>query len=325
MIRLFLRLPFAYQAFVGMALCFVGMMIWDQSFWWRLKPDYIFGFLVPFLVGYVLYAERGNSIRERLFDEKTEEPKEGSSTWKTCLLEIMAYGALLISFVFLSLGFIMRAAQGTGPQATVMITFGVSIFLLCGIFVVFDSSANGRKWSLQERISFCLLFLFPALIWLLSAPMLPEVEKRISVFLLNKVAAITFFVFDTLGLQIQQEGNVLILPSGSVGVEDACSGIRSLTACLFAGSFLAAVYLKEWWKKILLVVVAMMLAVITNLFRSFFLTGWAYRNGAESIEGLVHDLAGYGVLFITCILLIALLPLFNLNKEKDKSYYIGIE
>ena len=38
------------------------------------------------------------------------------------------------------------------------------------------------------------------------------------------------------------QGNVLALPTGNVGVEDACSGIRSLTGCLFAGSFLAAVF-----------------------------------------------------------------------------------
>ena len=70
-------------------------------------------------------------------------------------------------------------------------------------------------------------------------------------------------MLDLLGYEIERRGNVLILPMGSVGVEEACSGIRSLTACLFAGSFLAAVFLDRFWKKFVLVGAAMVLAVIT--------------------------------------------------------------
>jgi exosortase/archaeosortase family protein len=106
---------------------------------------------------------------------------------------------------------------------------------------------------------------------------------------------------------------VLVLPKGSVGVAEACSGIRSLTACLFAGSFLASVFLDRLWKKIALVALAMLFAVLTNLMRSLFLTAWAYNYGPEAIEGKVHDLAGYAVLGLTVVGLLCLLPLFNLK------------
>jgi exosortase/archaeosortase family protein len=108
-----------------------------------------------------------------------------------------------------------------------------------------------------------------------------------------------------------QEGNVLLLPQGRVGVADACSGIRSLTACLFAGSFLAAVFLERFWMKILLVALAMALAFITNLLRSVFLTAWAYAYGSEAIEGSLHDTTGYAVLGLTVVGLFVLLPFFN--------------
>jgi exosortase/archaeosortase family protein len=114
-------------------------------------------------------------------------------------------------------------------------------------------------------------------------------------------------------LPIEQQGNVLVLPTGSVGVADACSGIRSLTACLFAGSFLSAVFLDRLWKKITLVGAAMGLAFLTNLGRSLFLTAWAYRNGPGAIEGMVHDVAGYAVLGLTVVGLLCLLPLLNLR------------
>ena len=111
-----------------------------------------------------------------------------------------------------------------------------------------------------------------------------------------------------------------------VGVEQACSGIRSLTACLFAGSFLAAVFLDKLWKKVALVAAAMGFAVLTNLFRSLFLTSWGYRYVHEAIEGTVHDVAGYSVLGLTVVGLLCLLPLFQIkwalgddDEEDDES------
>jgi len=157
-------------------------------------------------------------------------------------------------------------------------------------------------------------------------------ETKIRVFLLTKVTIVVFNLFDLLGFELEREGNVLILPEGQVGVEEACSGIRSLTACLFAGSFLAAVFLNRFWKKILLVAAAMCFAVLTNLLRSLFLTFWAYQNGAHAIDehwvlpilgdiGSVHDVTGFAILGVTCVGLICLLPIFNFQlKDLEEEY-----
>ena len=167
-----------------------------------------------------------------------------------------------------------------------------------------------------------------------SAPLVSAAETQIRVFLLTKVTIVVFSSFDFLGYELEREGNVLILPEGQVGVEEACSGIRSLTACLFAGSFLASVFLDRFWKKILLVGAAMLFAVLTNLIRSIFLTLWAYYHGSQAIDehwvlpligdiGTVHDVTGMAILFFTCIGLICLLPIFNykLNDfEEDEDW-----
>jgi exosortase len=163
------------------------------------------------------------------------------------------------------------------------------------------------------RVRLVSFFVFPSLVWLVSAPMVSVIENNLSLFLLNRVAAVVFFVFDTLGLTIEQQGNVLKLPLGDVGVADACSGIRSFTACLFAGSFLASVFLDRLWKKVGLVASAIGFAFLTNLMRGLFLTAWAYAYGPEAIEGTVHDVAGYAVLGLTVVGLLCLLPVFNLN------------
>jgi len=133
------------------------------------------------------------------------------------------------------------------------------------------------------------------------------------------VTSVVFFVFDLLGMQIEQHGNVLslkeIVPGvpNQVGVADACSGIRSFTACVFAGSFLASVFLDRLWKKTALVLAAVGFAFAMNLARGIFLTAWAYNYGSEKMEGTVHDVAGYGVLGLTVVGLLCLLPLFSLK------------
>jgi len=109
---------------------------------------------------------------------------------------------------------------------------------------------------------------------------------------------------------------VLVLPKGSVGVADACSGIRSLTACLFAGSFLGATFFDVFWKKAVLVAASMGFAFVMNLVRGLFLTGWAYAYGPDAINGTVHDAAGYAVLGLTCAGLLALVPVLNFKVER---------
>src|SRR5690606_9764969 len=100
----------------------------------------------------------------------------------------------------------------------------------------------------------------------------------------NWVVLIVSGSFDFFGFAIYRQGNVLILPKGAVGVADACSGIRSLTACLFAGSFLAAVFMDRFWKKCVLLGMAACFAFLMNILRSLFLTGWAYAHGDGALD-----------------------------------------
>ncbi|HEY0944803.1 MAG TPA: archaeosortase/exosortase family protein, partial [Opitutaceae bacterium] len=90
-------------------------------------------------------------------------------------------------------------------------------------------------------------------------------------------------------------------------------------ACLFAGSFLSAVFLDRLWKKVALVASSMVFAFVMNLGRSLFLTSWAYDYGHQAIEGKVHDIAGYAVLGLTVLGLLCLLPLFNLKLASEET------
>jgi exosortase/archaeosortase family protein len=306
--------PTAFLAALGLSAGFLFFVAWDQSHWWRIKEDYSFGWLVPLFVIFVVY-DRWPRITAALADCAAAGSPRAAGPGKWALR--LAFGGLLTFGVLMFLlGAFYRAGAGTSQPGTLAITLGMVGLLLPLLFISApEPPGPGPETPLMEdpRVRLTGLFLFPVLVWLVSAPMVSAVESQLNLTLLRKVVVVVAFVFDLLGIPIEQHGNVLVLPNGSVGVEDACSGIRSLTGCLFAGSFLAAVFLDELWKKISLVVSALLLAFLTNLARSLFLTAWAYTYGPHAIDGTVHDVAGYAVLGLTVGGLLCLLPLFNLR------------
>jgi exosortase len=303
-----------FAAVLGIGAAFVAFIAIDQCHWWALKPDYSFGWLVPLLVALIV-ADRWPRIRE-LFRSAEPSPL---GLWQNRLSQVAAATTLLLGMVVFLFGAIYRAQQGPTQPGSFALAVGFPGILLGMVFLNVPASKVGCgqapvRWETigsDARFRAIGIFIFPALIWILSAPLMTAVENAVSLFLLRRVVGVVSAVFGLLGYPLLQQGNVLILPRGEVGVADACSGIRSLTGCLFAGSFLAAAFLDRFWKKVLLVAAAMVLAFLMNLVRSVFLTAWAYAYGSEAIEGKLHDATGFAVLGLTTLGLFALLPLFR--------------
>ena len=298
---------------------FMAFVAWDHSHWWSNREDYGFGWLVPLFVIYVVHDRWPRITAAVAACHSADSPRaQGGGAW---LLGTVFYGAMVGGALMFLLGAFYRAGAGPSHPGSLALSLGVGAIALSLLWVNAPDPTSVKPSSIMAdaRVQLTLLFVFPAMVWLVSAPMVSVLENQLSLFLLNKVMTVVFFSFDVLGLPLQQEGNVLVLPplengvENRVGVEQACSGIRSLTGCLFAGSFLAAVFLDKFWKKAALVAAAMGFAFLTNLLRSLFLTGWAYRYGHEAIEGTVHDIAGFSVLGLTVVGLLMLLPLFQIQ------------
>lgn len=329
----FFQLPRSTQYAAWALLGFMFFLIYDQYHWWQLRDEYAFGFIVPFFVGYVIF-DRWPRIAAVLMPaaeaEESTVRAEPSSTSRGLerlftLLAVLMMGGGVFCF---GLGAVYRGVEGSNLISSNMIAFGFANMILGGVFLYTDQTSDNKPVSLKSRLIVTSLFLFPAVIWMLSVPMFNAVQHAISTFLMNKVAIIVFQTFDLLGFAIIQEGSILKLPNGDVGVEDACSGIRSLTACLFAGSFLGAVYFEQLWKKVFMVGTAMLFAFINNIFRSLFLTGWAYAKGPDALNshvelfgmdlGNVHDFTGWVVLGMTVVCLLFCVQLFSIRLEYDE-------
>ncbi len=332
------RVPGNFLAALGLAGGFMAFVAWDQSHWWERKEDYSFGWLVPLFTAFIVY-DRWSQITARLREAGVAP---AGPRWVRWTLNGAAGFGLALGALFFLLGAFYRAGAGTSQPGTFALTLGMVGIVLPLIFFNVavgtdirgegapapDQGGAARRdaglpgggvsalWN-EPRFRVAVLFLFPVLVWLISAPLVSAIESQISLFLLRKVVTVVAFSFDLLGYPLEQQGNVLMLPKGPVGVADACSGIRSLTACLFAGSFLGAAFFTEFWKKVVLVGASMFFAFLMNLGRSLFLTGWAYAHGPDSISGTVHDVAGYAVLGLTCAGLLMLVPLLNLKFERE--------
>ncbi len=323
--------PAAFLSALFLCAGFMGFVAWDQSHWWSTKEDYGFGWLVPAFVAFVVYDRWPRILAALQACAAPTSPRAtGAARWT---LGFFTYAALAGGALLFLIGALYRAGAGSSYPGTLALSLGTGALVLPLLLLNAPEPGSAATsadsapapasastptptgvglWA-DARVKLVGMFLFPALVWLVSAPMVSVIENNLSLFMLNRVASVVFFVFDTLGLSIEQQGNVLKLPTGDVGVAEACSGIRSFTACLFAGSFLAAVFLDKLWKKVGLVVSAIGFAFLTNLARSLFLTAWAYNYSPKAIEGTVHDVAGYAVLGLTVVGLLCLMPLFNLT------------
>ena len=306
----FMRLPISVRvmAIAGAVMCgTICGVLWEI---WNTRLDYSFGFITPIFVAYILWI-RKESIFGYFLDKK--ENSTCGSKYISLLFDIF-FAAMFVCgiFTFAIFGFLFFLTNNRGVPAFTM-SFGFSFAVFAMAYISSATDSYGNKKPLKERLKFTSLFIFPAFIWLISAPLFRVIEEVISMKLLSIVAIVDYSLMDAMGFVVNLRGNVIEFPKGSVGVAEACSGIRSLTACIFAGSFLAAAMLDKFWKQLALVLSSMFLAFFFNLCRSLFLALWAYENGSASISGTVHDTAGYIILGCTVVGLLILVQIFNIN------------
>lgn len=193
--------PFLGALLLGGA--FLLFVAWDQSHWWRAKEDYTFGWLVPLFTAYVVF-DRWPAILRALQDcVAPGSPRAaGRARW---LPAFLGGGLLLGGALLFLLGAFYRAGAGASQPGTLAITMG-TVAILFGLLLLHapESPAPVSAGLFADaRLRLVALFLFPGLIWFVSAPMVSVVENQLSLFLLRKVVTVVSFVFDVLGMPVE--------------------------------------------------------------------------------------------------------------------------
>ena len=303
-----------------------GFATWDQHAIWSTKDDYGFGYLVPFLAAYVLW-DRWDELAAWLSGARSD-PSPPTRPALLRLAQAAAFGSLLL----FGTGAAARAVFGTGIGPTLAIAFGLTGASLTFVFLSVRGP-GGAEAAARSRWHAVGLMFFPAAVWLISGPFLYLVDNQIKGELLTQVTEIVSGLLRVAGHEIRVSGNTIVFPNGdAVGVAEACSGIRSLSACVFAGAFLGALFLEGGFPGALLrrgalIGLSGLVAILLNIGRNAFLTFHALRHGSRALDrdlaglepgqpgfsslGTVHDLAGNVAMVVALSALVALVPLLN--------------
>jgi exosortase/archaeosortase family protein len=168
---------------------------------------------------------------------------------------------------------------------------------------------------------------FPICFFLVAVPWPSGLETFLTQSLMRLDAATTVELLGLFGVPAVQHGNVIEVSSGVVGINEACSGIRSLQAALMLSLFFGELYALSARRRALCVFAGFALAFIFNVGRTLLLTRVAAAKGVGAVAAW-HDPAGVTILVgcFLCLWLIArALQKAENRKQKAESTNLNSE
>jgi len=232
---------------------------------WREVADYSHGFLIVPLAIYFAWERRAQLSRVAI------EPSWWGVVPLTLGVLSLTIGRLGVELMAMRVGFVL--------------TLIGLVTLLLGLRVL-------------------RLLLFPLLFLFLMIP-LPQSLVNTVAFPLQLVAAkLAVDIMQWLSIPVLLEGNIIHLPSTSLFVAEACSGLRSLMALITLGVVFAYFFRKHWLERVIIVASAIPIAILVNAIR-VALTGILTAHfGQEAAGGFVHDFQGVITFSVAFVLLL---------------------
>lgn len=239
-----------------------GVWIWELRGEWSANPQYLHGWGVPFLGAYLFWKRW----------EMATPPGGGRRV-----------GGLLVLAGTILWG-VTTWIKGANPDWRLLHSgLTIGLFAIC---LGWLALAGGWRWSRQ--FLFPLLFLFTAVPWPTFA------ENALLTGLQSWVTTGSVELLQWLGVEAYRTGSVIHLESARLGVEEACSGMRSLQTALMLGLFAGELWNYRLRGRIMLLLGAIAVALLLNLLRTFALSYQATTNLALAESW--HDPAGWIVL-----------------------------
>ncbi len=244
--------------------------VWELSHHWAALVEYRFGWIVALLAAYLAW--------ERW--ETRPPARPGEHGWSVVALGFIGFGLVLLAELY-------RIGLARTPTQAMLLSLG------CAAFAVAYLLALGG-WVRTRH------FLFPLLFFFVAVP-IPKFFWNPVVFgLQSLVTFLNVEALNLLGIPAVQQAHVIRLPNTTVGVDEACSGVRSLQSSIMAALFIGDLTLRRAGWKVFFLFAGVILAVVGNFGRSLYLSLTAHRAGAQALKA-VHDSAGWSVLLFTAV------------------------
>ena len=267
---------------VLLALACIAVGIGCLWFWptWISTPELSHAFAAPIFCAWLWHASR-------------LEPSWASTPWRRSLAQLLlGLGGLSMA----TLAMFSVLAQGLMQAQSLALGAYALVALLGTILLALDAGAQPLARFNGAGLAGCL-------IWVLAVPLPPGPLVTLTQTLRDHTTAVVLSALHWLGYSAVRHGNIIEFPHCVVGVEDACSGLRSLLACTFVGLVLAGLLVRGFWWRVLLVAGSAALAVVGNYIRSLVLC--LLINAGVDIAGFWHDATAYALLGITAVTMYA--------------------
>jgi len=162
-------------------------------------------------------------------------------------------------------------------------------------------------------------FAFPVCFILVAVQWPYRLENLLTKGLMGVATSVTVELLGWLDIPAVQHGNLIELATGTVGVDEACSGIRSFQSTLMCALFLGELYLIRWRIRFLLVGVGLLAAFLLNVCRTSLLSWQAAKAGPDALHEW-HDPAGFTIAIACffCLWAIAVL-IRNRSTAREKA------
>src|SRR5262249_61129683 len=252
----------------------------DLARQWWYDLNYSHGFLVPILSGVLIWQRR---------TQLAALPVEGS--WIGLPVFLLGIGALLLGDVG-SENFLMRSSL-------IVILVGLVLFHL------------GRQFL--RVLAFPLLFLF------FMVPLPATLFYAVAFPLQNLAARNAAWTLDTLGVPVLLDGNIIHLTKQSLGVAEACSGIRSLISLLSVSVGWAVLTLPGFWAIAIFVFSVVPITILANAARVVVTGLIGQWFGVEYAQGFFHTFSSWLVFVFAFLCLLGVhstIRLVQTRREK---------
>lgn len=233
---------------------------------WTFNSQYNYGWAVPFL-GLVLFYFRWQQ-------RPAPQPVVHGNR--------LAAGGMGLLLILL---FPLRVIEEANPDWRLLswiLALSVAAFSLLALY-----RAGGMAWMGH--------FAFPVCFPLAAVPWPVQVENAIVQTMTRGVASIAVEITGWLGVGTYQLGNVIQLRNGFVGVDEACSGVKTFQAGIMVALVLGEMLRLRPRKRVGLLLVGCGWIFLCNVFRATALVLVAANSGLDAL-GRWHDLIGTAAL-----------------------------
>ena len=264
---------------------------------WSVNEQYNFGWFVPFFALYLFWLR---------WQDRPEAISNFKSQISNLSVLAIAIGALLLLLP-------VRLFEIANPEWRLLAWIHAVVVVTLTLLLIW--SAGGKAWLWH--------FAFPVAFIFIAVPWPTTIETPIIQGLMRIVARVAAEAAMLLGTPAQVEGNLIRVSTGLVGVNEACSGIRSLQTSLMIGLLFGELKRLSVLRRVSLVACAVATGLIANFVRAVFLVHIAATENLSEV-GRWHDIAGYTIVALVFIATLGFAYLLGKTEVRDQRSVVGI-